>query len=56
MALYIKDKEVTGVFFGNRIITAIYYGRRLLWILGNLFSKNGDVLLTADKEVLEIKE
>jgi hypothetical protein len=56
MALYIKDKVISGVFFRDKAITAIYYGKRLLWLLGNFFTKDKDVFLTKDKEIFEVKE
>ena len=55
MALYIKDKTISGVFFRDKAITAIYYGKRLLWLLGNFFTKDKDVFLTKDKEIFEVK-
>lgn len=31
MAIFIKDKEVTAVNFGERAIAAVYKGTRLVW-------------------------
>lgn len=31
MAAYHGDKELTGITFGERVITAVYYGARLVW-------------------------
>lgn len=56
MALYIKDKEISGVFFRDKVVTAIYFGKQLLWLLGNFLTKDKDVFLTKDKEVFEVKE
>lgn len=31
MALYKRDKEITGVYKGSRVISAIYRGSQLVW-------------------------
>lgn len=31
MGIFLKDKEVTAVNFGNRAITAVYKGTKLVW-------------------------
>lgn len=56
MALHVADKEITGVFFSDKTIVEIYYAEYLMWIIGNLFTSDGDVLLTSDGEVLEVED
>jgi hypothetical protein len=31
MAIFKKDKEITSVYYGTRIIAAIYDGAKLVW-------------------------
>ena len=31
MSIYIKRKEISSVFYKNKIITSIYKGTRLIW-------------------------
>ena len=31
MAIYLKDKEITSVNYGNKAIAAIYKGTKLIW-------------------------
>ena len=56
MALYVKGKEVISLYVKGKIVTAIYFVKQLLWILGNFFTNDGDVFMTADGEVFVSKE
>lgn len=31
MAIFLKEKEITAVSFGNKVITAVYKGTKLVW-------------------------
>lgn len=31
MAIFFKDKEITSLSFGNKVISYVYYGGKLVW-------------------------
>lgn len=56
MAIFIKGREVTGFYRKGKIVSAIYYCGKLLWVLGNFFTKDKMVFFTKDRESFEVKE
>lgn len=31
MSIYVKDREISGLYYGKRVVGAVYKGARLVW-------------------------
>jgi hypothetical protein len=56
MALFPKGNGILTVVVKRFVIATMTFGNHLIYQLGKLFSKDGDVLFSADGDMLEPKE
>lgn len=56
MALFPKGESILTVVVKRAVIATMTFGNQLIYQLGKLFSKDGDVLFSADGDMLEPKE
>lgn len=56
MSRYRDGKEITLIYYGRKAIIAIYKGVKLVWQMGNFFTREGLLFVTKDNETFEVKE
>lgn len=49
-------KEISLSYLGKYAINAIYKGVKLVWQMGNFFTREGLLFVTKDNETFEVKE
>jgi hypothetical protein len=49
-------KEISLSYLGKYAINAIYKGVKLVWQMGNFFTREGLLFVTKDDETFEVKD
>lgn len=56
MSRFLGDKEVTSIYRGDKEISAVYKGYRLVFQVGNFYTRDNFLFVTKDNETFEVKE
>lgn len=56
MSRLFNNKDITAISWGRIAINAVYKGLRLIWQMGNFFTRDGNLFVTKDNETFEVRE
>lgn len=56
MSRLFNNKEITSISWGRIAIIAVREGLRLIWQMGNFFTRDGNLFVTKDNETFEVRE
>lgn len=56
MSRFYEGKEITAIYIGKRVVDAVYKGLKLIWQMGNFFTRDGDLFVTKDNQTFEVRE
>ena len=54
--MFLGKKEVNLARFGKLTVNAVYKGLKLIWLMGNFFTRDGDLFVTKDNQTFEVRE
>lgn len=56
MSKWFGTKEISATYYGRKVVSAIYKGARLIFQMGNFFTRNNELFVTKSNETFEVRE